>query len=86
MILHIYALRDIKLANFDRPMFMQTEGQMIRALTDQVNNADKDNALYMHPEDFELYELGTYDTDSGDFATKKPRQIAVASNLTRAKT
>ena len=65
MILIIFAVRDVATASYDKPMFMVSEGQMIRAFSDEVNRADKDNVLYRHPNDYEVFRVGLYDTDTG---------------------
>jgi len=77
----VLAVRDIKTDQFSNPMFTPSIGSGQRAFTDAVNNQDKDNQLYLHPEDFELYELGTYDTQTGLFDTGSPKQLTVGSNV-----
>lgn len=75
MNLKIFAVRDIATAQFGNPMFMVNSGQAIRSFADEVNREDKDSQLYKHPGDFELYELGDYDTETGLFKTCAPVQL-----------
>lgn len=77
----IFAVRDIATDQYANPMFFMTKGQAIRAFTDEVNRDDKDNMLAKHPTDFELYELGEYDGDTGLFETNTPKQVVTAKEV-----
>lgn len=81
MIINIYAVRDRATDQFGTPMFLVSNGQAIRSFSDEVNRADKDNQLFMHSDDFDLFRLGTYDSDSGTFDTVRPVQLAVGKDL-----
>lgn len=72
MKLKIYVVRDTATDQYGNPMFLIASGQAMRSFTDEVNRAEKDNQMYMHPDDFELYELGEYETATGKFETKEP--------------
>lgn len=76
----ICAVRDRQLDAFLRPFTAESIGQAQRAFTDEVNRKDSD--MYKHPEDYELFQIGTFDTNTGEIqATAKPVQVALASNL-----
>ncbi|WMC01497.1 nonstructural protein [Microvirus D_HF4_340] len=81
MKLIIVAVRDIKTDVFGTPIFVNHQGAAIRSFGDQctgtVQNADQ--TLMQHPEDFELYKLGEYDDNTGEFSNEKI-QLAVGSN------
>lgn len=80
MIHFIIAVRDRQLDAFMRPFTAQTTGQAIRSFKDEVNR--KDSELHAHPEDYELYQLGTFNEQTGQVtALEKPLQLALASNL-----
>lgn len=81
MNLKIYAVRDNATEQFGNPMFMVSNGQALRSFTDEVNNKESTNLLHKHPEDYELYEIGEYDTDTGEFQTHKPTRIAQAKDM-----
>lgn len=72
MKLRIFAVRDSATQSFGTPMFMVANGQAVRSFSDEVNRQDKDNQLYSHPDDFELYVVGEYSTDDGSFETHEP--------------
>lgn len=77
----VFSVRDRASDSFGPPMFMIARGQAIRNFGDAINQQDKDNPLYQHPEDFDLYELGRFDTNTGFFETGTPEMIAVGKDL-----
>lgn len=81
MKLYIYAVRDRATDQYGTPMFLIAPGQAIRSFADEVNRADKENQIYQHPDDFDLYELGSYETNTGKFETKDPEQKAIGKDL-----
>jgi len=80
----VVSVRDRAADTFGRPFFVVAVAQAIRSFSDEVNRADKDNPLFNHPEDFDLYELASFDDDSGLFvALSQPRMVAVGKDLKR---
>jgi len=77
MKLKIYAIRDRQTDQYGNPMFLIQHGQAVRSFSDEVNRKEDTNGLYRHPEDFDLYYLGEYDSSEGEFETRKPEMIAV---------
>lgn len=76
----IVAVRDRQLNAFMRPFTAQTRGQAIRAFRDEVNRHESE--LNAHPEDYELYELGTFDEATGKITGHDSQpQLALATNL-----
>lgn len=77
----IVAVKDRQLSAYMRPFVAQSRGQAIRSFRDEVNR--KESELNMHPEDYELYELGMFEEGNGIITPHKegPQQIAIASNL-----
>ena len=80
MILSMYCIRDRATDSFGNPMFLISHGQAIRSFTDEVNRAAADNTIYAHPDDYDLYHLGTYDTSQGEFTPIKPTMILVGKS------
>lgn len=81
MILQIVCVRDRAADVFGQPNFTTSLGGSIRSFGDEVNRVDANNMLNRHPEDFELYHLGTYDDSSATFELlPKPRQIAIGKD------
>lgn len=81
MKLRMYAVKDHATGLFGTPMFLITAGQAIRSFTDEVNRADKENPLYLHPRDYDLYFLGEWDSENGEFVCGEIELIARAANL-----
>ena len=84
MKLEIFAVRDRATDQYGTPMFLVTSGQAIRSFSDEVNrkeNGTERNMLAEHPEDYDLYLLGSYETNTGTFNCETPRQIAIGKDL-----
>jgi hypothetical protein len=81
MIMRIFCVRDRATDQYGNPMFLVSRGQAIRSFSDEINRAAADNQLYQHPEDFDLYELGSYNTDSGLFDTGVADMVCIGKNV-----
>lgn len=75
------AVRDRAIDTWANPFFARAIGEAIRSFTDEVNRASADNQLYQHPEDFDLYELGIYDNESGTVISNGPRMISIGKEV-----
>ncbi|WNK12719.1 MAG: nonstructural protein [Microvirus sp.] len=76
-----FAIRDSAVQCFMVPMYFQSKGQAIRAFTDEVNRVDVNNNLNKHPADFGMYEIGTYDDETGQSMTLEPTLVVLASDV-----
>lgn len=84
MHLFVFSVRDSKANSFGQPFFSTSLGQAERSFGDEINRAAQDNILYLHPDDFELYQLGSFETDTGSFVLlEKPQQVAHGSSMKR---
>lgn len=82
MKLFIVSVRDRAVDAFGTPFFAQAVGQALRSFTDEVQRESPDNSLNRHPEDYDLYLLGSFDTDHGTFTCDgPPKMIAVGKEL-----
>lgn len=72
------AVRDRVADVFNTPYSVPHVGMAVRSFSDEVNRADEANMLYKHPDDFDLYQIGTYD-DSTAMITQdvQPRQLVL---------
>lgn len=85
MIFRVVAVRDRAADVFGQPNFVLSIGGAIRAFGDEVNRAgDPNNSFNKHPEDFDLYEIGSYNDETGEMVAIHPRQIAVGKDLVRS--
>ena len=82
MKLVIVSIKDRAADAFGRPAYVATEGVAIRQFSDEVNRASEDNQIYVHPDDFDLYYLGTFDDNNGAFdLLASPKQICLGKQV-----
>lgn len=81
MRLQIVAVRDSAADMYMQPQFVPTVGVGIRAFTDQINNKDAQNIMNKHPEQFDLYCLGSYDDNTGEFSEGPPKHLIHGKNV-----
>jgi hypothetical protein len=67
MKLNLCSVKDRAADAYGRPMFVPSLGVAIRSFTDEVNRNDPENNLYNHPDDFDLYDFGVFDDNTGLF-------------------
>ena len=60
-----FSIFDSKAGVYGRPFFFQSAGVAMRVFGDMVNDANEPVAR--HPEDYTLFQLATWDEDSGKF-------------------
>ncbi|AXH74319.1 MAG: nonstructural protein [Microviridae sp.] len=77
----IVALKDTAARVFGTPFFVQAAAQAVRSLRDEVNSGKAESDLARHPSDFELYDIGSYDEDSGVITMREPSLICRAKDL-----
>lgn len=79
-ILRMVSVRDRAANTFARPFCVPSLGVAIRSFTDEINRASGENPLYMHPEDYDLYQVGDFDEDTGEVIPDKPKMICVGKD------
>lgn len=77
MIFKLYAIKD-ELSEFAAPVTIETEEQAKRYFRQLVETTKmiKDN-----PEDFSIWEIGTYNTESATIKSHYPNLIERAKNI-----
>jgi hypothetical protein len=65
MKLTLCSVKDRAADAFGRPMFVRSIGEAIRSFSDEINRAADDNQLFNHSDDFDLFELGEFDDNTG---------------------
>lgn len=84
MLLVVCVVRDRAVDAFMRPFFVTHVGGALRGFTDEVNAKSGDSPVASHPDDYELYELGSFnDADASFVLFPKPRLVAVGKDLVR---
>lgn len=80
MTLKVFAVRDVKSQAFLQPFYSPSVGSALRAFGDAVN--DKSCPFNKHPEDYVLYEIGSYDDGSaGLFPLEVIKMLSAGSDL-----
>lgn len=87
MKLLIATVKDRAAEAFGRPMFVPSLGVALRSFTDEINRSDSNNQLYNHPDDFDLYELGVFDDQTGTFdLLPHPKLVVLGKNAKQTQT
>lgn len=80
--LEIFAIFDKKGDDYGVPFFQLSTGVAKRTFSDLV--LDPRSFLYAHPEDYDLYFLGYYYSDSGRIESEHPRYVCSAAEFSAA--
>jgi len=82
MILIICTVKDRAADAYGRPMFVPSTGVAIRSFSDEINRNNAENQLYNHPDDFDLYELGQFDDNTGLFNLhEQPKLLSLGKQV-----
>lgn len=60
----MFSVYDKKAECFSPPFFMRATGLALRGFIDMINSGEK-TQYSAHPEDFDLYELGEWNDETG---------------------
>ena len=81
MVQIVCSVLDVKANAFATPFFVPNRGMAVRFFGDAV--LDPNSGLSKHPEDYNLYQLGTYDDNSGKLESlSTPEFLAKALDFT----
>ena len=83
MVTRVFSVFDAKASVFGTPFFMQREAMALRAFGDLAN--DVKSSICLHPEDYSLWEVGSFDDETGTLVPQKPRNLVTAAALVRPK-
>lgn len=84
MLLFMCAVKDRAAQAYGRPFYVASEGLAIRGFQDEVNRPAEDNPLNRHPDDFDLYVLGTFDDNRALVELEpQPRLLMLGKNAVR---
>lgn len=77
MLQFVVSVKDRAADVFNRPFFVPHRNVAVRDFTDEVNRSAADNPLNKHPDDFDLYVLGTFDDNTGVFVMEDTPLVLV---------
>lgn len=75
----IFSIFDKVAGGFMAPMFVANAAVVMRDMGDAIRKGD--NPLAVHPGDYCLYELGSFDDESGKFEIIPARIVVEVSSL-----
>lgn len=61
---NVYAVKD-RLNGFLSPFLDMSDASAKRGFLHSMHNAQPDSLFFTHPEDYSLYKLGAFETESG---------------------
>lgn len=77
---NVYSVHDSKVEAWLPPFYMRNAGEATRAFEDTVN--DPKSQFAKHPEDFALFELGSFNDVTGRFDLySDPKSLGRASDF-----
>lgn len=76
----VCSIRDRAANVYSQPMFFNSIGSAVRAFGDEVKRVHDNNNLNKHPEDFDLYQVGEFDDELGEFEPMRPQMVAVGKD------
>jgi len=80
MKLVVCAVRDSAVDAFMRPIFVPSTGVAVRSFRDEVLRAESD--MFRHASDYELFEIASYDEESGRFENlSSPRSLVRGADI-----
>lgn len=80
MKLKLYSILDAKVGAFDSPFTDVRDESAIRRFTDAVNDgSNPNNQWFRHPEDFALYLVGEFITDTAEIIPQKVMKSLVSA-------
>lgn len=66
----VVAVKDKKIGMFDSPFVVRHPGEAMREFDTVIK--DTNTKFGKNPEDFDLYQIGTYDESTGELETISP--------------
>jgi len=72
-------VRDRSADCYGTPYFALSVGAAARGFSDRLNRQEAENVMYDHPEDFELYEIGSYHDVTAELTSHAPRLVMTGS-------
>lgn len=81
----VVAIQDRAMQAYNRPFHVPAIGAAMRSFTDETNRAAPDNQMYVHPEDFELWLLGTFEDTTGQYEQSDVRCLARGKEVSTKK-
>lgn len=80
MVNPVFCIRDRK-GSFWSPRIEQNEGSARRSFAMLVNDSSPSNPVSFAPHDFELYRIGDFDNDTGNFVSMEKKEFICSGDM-----
>lgn len=80
MKLQVVSVYDKAAAAYMRPFFVNAIGQAIRSFQDEIVRQADDNPMCRHPDDYQLFRLGTFDDEVGAFESLQAVELLASGS------
>ncbi|WNK14431.1 MAG: nonstructural protein [Microvirus sp.] len=80
-IYRVVAVRDRAADVYGQPVIVGSIGIAIRSFGDEINN--EKSQFFGHPEDFDLWEIGGFDDETGELVSTPKKQISIGKDMKR---
>lgn len=74
------AIKDRSIEAYTTIFAVRAVGQAIRQFMDAINNKES-GPMAQHPDDFDLYEVGDFNDETGELTPCSPNKIADGKNI-----
>nr|QJB19806.1 MAG: nonstructural protein [Microvirus sp.] len=81
----MYCIYDVKLEVYHTPFFCLYGEKELRRMLTSIVNTPGDVALHQFPEDFDVYELGSFDAEEGKLVCDMMKPNRLVLNLKEVK-
>lgn len=78
-ILKVFSIKDTKLGVYMQPFQLQHTGQALRTFEDIAR--DEKSTIYKHPSEYTLYQIATFDDETGEYKSEPLVSLACASDF-----
>lgn len=78
MIFNVYSMRD-EFTGFIQPTFEMSDNVAIRNFSFAINR--KDTLMYANPKHFDLYRIGSFDTETGNLSKIEPELVCTGLSV-----
>lgn len=72
---------DLTAQQYGRPFFAVSDGSAIRGFSDEINHEDAQSILYKHPDDFQLFKIGSFDDSTGKVELSEPVMLIAGASV-----
>lgn len=80
MLYTLISIKDRSVDAYQPCQAVRSEGEAIRSFQDAINNPES-GVMHRHPDDFDLYAIGTFDDSNAQLNYGEPRKIADGKQL-----